>query len=868
MLKQLTRSLSFLSLVAVFALAPSSALAGQHTRVARAHAHQGADARRVAGARARRERVAEDRAVAEGTSVEPATVLLGDRTIESHYGALAAGQAEAFRFRAAASGLTRAAHLYVSAANAAGAVSVGLYSDASGHPGSLLSSGSILAPVTGSWSSVTIAPVKLLAGSAYWLAVLGRGGVLRFRDRWHGGCASETSAQGSLGALSASWRSGIQHAACPISAYVTGGEAARPLGPVSPVEPSAPLPPAPAVPPAPVPPPGKTESTSAGTSSPPVETTPPATEPPATEPPPTEPPPTEPPPSEPPPTEPPPPAAPVNTVLPAIAGSATQGQLLSAAQGSWTGEPTSYAYQWQDCGIRGCVNVGGATSSSYELVANDIGDTVRVIVTASNAGGSAAATSVRTATVLALLTAPLNVLSPTVSGTAVEGETLSAAPGSWTGNPSSFSYQWQDCDSAGASCANVGGATASTRVLAPSDVGHTTRVVVNASNAAGSTEAHSAATATVPAAVSEPSGGGAPEPSCSVETESIATAKADLAIAGEVVCLKEAASPYASISISSGPSTSNSTLVAAPGKRVVVKSVTIAANHITVEGLHIEGGINVGTGNSTAYSHDTIAWNDISNPSGDGVGVFARVEGPVAEFIDIEHNKIHNTSVTSEGDAVHVQGWANLTVKENDIYAISEEACKGACHDDIFQTYNAGFKTAHDFRFEKNYVHDNDTEGILLKDGDTGPNVAIKDNLMIRDERWGGIAGIWVDDCTSNLVIEGNTLTEGNNIQPLSGSCVTPSATIERNVFGRMKLGGEASSGTYALTSEKNVFGEGAAGLYKMGSGDETKSLSGAGTYKCSPGCKTGNDDYRLQTNPKAAGIDWNPNEQSWGPNE
>lgn len=532
------------------------------------------------------------------------------------------------------------------------------------------------------------------------------------------------------------------------------------------------------------------------------------------------------------------------------------------------GEPTSYAYQWQDCSAtgQGCVNVSRATGSTYELVAGDIGDTVRVIVTASNAGGSTSATSARTATVLALLTAPLNVLPPTVSGTAVEGETLSAGPGTWLPTATSYGYQWQDCNSAGAACASIPGATAGTRLLSSSDVGHTMRVLVSAADAAGSTEAHSAVTSTVAAAaVTGPSGGAAPEPQCSVETESVATAKTDLAIDGEVVCLKETASPYASISISSGPATGNATLVAAPGKRVAVKSVTIAANHITVEGLHIEGGINVGTGNSTAYSHDVIAWNDIVNPSGDGVGVFARVEGPVSEFIAIEHNKIHNTSVTSEGDAIHVQGWANLTVKENDIYAISEEACKGACHDDIFQTYNAEFKTAHDFHFEKNYVHDNDTEGILLKDGDTGPNVAIKDNLMVRDERWGGIADIWVDDCTSNLVIEGNTLTEGNNIQPLSGSCVAPSATIKRNVFGRIKLGGEAKSGTYALTSEQNLFGEGAAGLYKTGVGDETKSLSGA--YRCSPGCKVGSDDYRLLSNSKDAGIDWNPNEQSWGPN-
>jgi hypothetical protein len=44
-----------------------------------------------------------------------------------------------------------------------------------------------------------------------------------------------------------------------------------------------------------------------------------------------------------------------------------------------------------------------------------------------------------------------------MSGTAQQGQTLSITTGSWTGSPTSYSYQWQDCDSAGASCANIGG---------------------------------------------------------------------------------------------------------------------------------------------------------------------------------------------------------------------------------------------------------------------------------------------------------------------------------------------------------------------------------------------------------------------------
>ena len=40
---------------------------------------------------------------------------------------------------------------------------------------------------------------------------------------------------------------------------------------------------------------------------------------------------------------------PSNTALPAITGTAQQGQTLSASTGFWTGTPAAYAYQWLTC---------------------------------------------------------------------------------------------------------------------------------------------------------------------------------------------------------------------------------------------------------------------------------------------------------------------------------------------------------------------------------------------------------------------------------------------------------------------------------------------------------------------------------------
>ena len=200
----------------------------------------------------------------------------------------------------------------------------------------------------------------------------------------------------------------------------------------------------------------------------------------------------------------PPPSPPSNTALPVVSGSAQQAQTLSASGGSWTGSPTALAYQWLDCDASGanCTTIAGATTSSYTLAASDVGHTIRVVVTASNAGGQGVATSAPTTAVTAsAANRPSNTALPTVSGTPQQGQTLATSTGTWTGTgPLLFAYQWQRCGTSGNSCQNVAGATAATYQLGPSDVGTTIRAVVTASNAGGSASATSAATAVVAAA--------------------------------------------------------------------------------------------------------------------------------------------------------------------------------------------------------------------------------------------------------------------------------------------------------------------------------------------------------------------------------
>ena len=194
------------------------------------------------------------------------------------------------------------------------------------------------------------------------------------------------------------------------------------------------------------------------------------------------------------------PATPSNTAAPAISGTTTQGQNLTTTNGTWTGSPTSYTYQWQDCDSSGssCTNITGATASSYTLTSGDVNHTMRAVITATNAGGSNSATSAATALVASTVPAkPSNTAAPAISGTTTQGQNLTTTNGTWTGSPTSYTYQWQDCDSSGSNCTNITGATASGYTLTSGDVNHTMRTVITATNAGGSTSATSAATALV-----------------------------------------------------------------------------------------------------------------------------------------------------------------------------------------------------------------------------------------------------------------------------------------------------------------------------------------------------------------------------------
>ncbi len=171
---------------------------------------------------------------------------------------------------------------------------------------------------------------------------------------------------------------------------------------------------------------------------------------------------------------------PVATGPPAIQGPAREGEPLTLTHGEWSNSPTTYTDRWERCEATeaNCKAIAGAESDTYRPSPADIGSTLRVQETASNAAGTgAAATSGATAVVQAA--APVAQGAPTLTGRPQQDRALLAGTGSWTNEPTEFAYQWLRCEP-GAQCEEIQGATQAEYTPGENDVGSRLEVQVTA----------------------------------------------------------------------------------------------------------------------------------------------------------------------------------------------------------------------------------------------------------------------------------------------------------------------------------------------------------------------------------------------------
>lgn len=213
---------------------------------------------------------------------------------------------------------------------------------------------------------------------------------------------------------------------------------------------------------------------------------------------------------------------PANTAEPQVTGTPRVGQVLRTTRGTWTGTPPiTYAYRWFRCDGRGlpdasdCARITNASDATHVLRQADAGFRIRSQVTATNAEGSDTATSNPTAVIQSAR--PTNTTEPSISGTAVVGNRLTANRGEWVGEqPITYAFHWLRCNDKGDNCSEIAGATDNQYVVVDGDAGRTLRVRVTARNDVGTRSALSNPTGVV--------GQNQPPPGSSVPVEELKAA--------------------------------------------------------------------------------------------------------------------------------------------------------------------------------------------------------------------------------------------------------------------------------------------------------------------------------------------------------
>ena len=187
----------------------------------------------------------------------------------------------------------------------------------------------------------------------------------------------------------------------------------------------------------------------------------------------------------------------------AVPGGPISGQTKVGA--TLTASP-AHTYHWQRCdpeaypcnsrGVLWLLDQGwspipgaaGHNQSTYTLTEDDLGMMIRVVSNEIHLGPPTASPAVGPVSAGSVPVKPVNVTRPSISGSAIEGETLTGDDGEWSGGGElSFERQWQRSNPSGG-WDDIDGATGTTYTLQVADVNRRVRLRVVASNAGGESD--------------------------------------------------------------------------------------------------------------------------------------------------------------------------------------------------------------------------------------------------------------------------------------------------------------------------------------------------------------------------------------------
>jgi len=183
---------------------------------------------------------------------------------------------------------------------------------------------------------------------------------------------------------------------------------------------------------------------------------------------------------------------------PPLSGDAVVGASLRVGTATWTTAPGAASYRWDRCNSNGraCAPIAAGRADTYTLGTADVGHVLVARVTASRRTVLSLGSEV-----IRAAPGPFVVGGPHVVGIARAGKRLGGTAGTWSGTGAiSYAYQWYRCDTRGAHCGTMRGATRQTYTEGAADVGHTLGLAVHATDTAGTTVAYASLVGPVAAA--------------------------------------------------------------------------------------------------------------------------------------------------------------------------------------------------------------------------------------------------------------------------------------------------------------------------------------------------------------------------------